>query len=677
MVKKHLLAFLFVLFVFLLYVYNLSRSVYGGDVGDLVTASVRMGVAHPPGYPLFTILGYLLTRLSFLPVTPAFLVGLISAISASIGLLVFYFLSFLLSKNKIASLLATSILAFSFLYWFYAEIAEVFALNSFFAIVLFFFAILIRKKSGPFLFFIFFLFTGLSLTNHQTIIFIFPSLFLLLAKPWWSMIQKSKKQLFLSLLGLGLGFLPYLYIPWAASHNPVINWDNVHDIPSFFHLVLRQDYGTFQAGIFDKPTFLQRLITIRVYLLYLLSQVTIPVVTVSICGLGVLWKRDRMLFGAFVLAFLLSGPFFVAYAGFPLTGSFILGVYERFFALSALLIIMPFSIGILWLATRLSNVLRRTVYITIFQLVFFMIPLALLLYNFPKTNLSSVMIGDTYAEDLLLPLPAHSLLVFNGDTLVFNTWYVHYVRGVRSDISLYNMGGEVQNKTVRAFLQTNETQKKEGTRLDTLISSLVTNSKYRPVFSTVQLQPTKDAKKITWVPYGLVYQLVLSSDELPSREAYLARQEKIWSSFRIPSTEDQKKKVFHNFTLSEFPAGFSNAALVAGNFIYTHYADTEHAEMYYKKAVTIAPDNAKAYEVLGAYYLGIGGKCPEVAANLTTAIGLNPFEKLPYLLLYSTYKDCFHQQDSAKTVASQFSAVFHQDLVAELKKQTPENLFDK
>ncbi|HEX7042816.1 MAG TPA: DUF2723 domain-containing protein [Patescibacteria group bacterium] len=677
MIKKHSLFFLFCIATVFLYIFCLSRSVYGGDVGDLVTAASLSGVAHPPGYPLFTILGFLLSRFAFLNLPQAFLVGLISALSGGIGLIVFYFLSYSMTKNRLSAFLATSILAFVFPYWFYAEIAEVFALNSLFAIILFTLAYFYRKNYSSLNLFLLFVFLGLSLANHQTIILIFPSILLLIAMPFYKSLKKSKKVIFLPFLGFLLGLSPYIYIPIAASKHPVINWDNVHEIKSFLHLVLRQDYGTFQAGIFDKPTLWQRFVTLRVYLMYVVSQLTIPVVSICLLGLFILWKKEKTFLISIILAFLVSGPLFIFYAGFPLTGSFILGVYERFFALSSIILLIPFSIGVYSLAKYLSVFLKRNLYLSLFQIIFFAIPITLLFYNFPKTNLSQVMIGDTYAQDLLNSLPAHTLLAFNGDTLVFNTWYVHYVRKIRPDVTLYNFGGEVQNNTTNVFGQTQDIKKNLGNKLDTMISKLIDNSKVRPVFSTILLEPTKDDKKIRWIPYGLAYKLTLSESPLPPESKYLEDQDRIWSTFRIPTAEQKSEKAYHDLTISEFPTGFSNAALALGTFLYTNYSDTTNSEKYYKMAVKIDPENYKAYETLGTYYISIKGKCPEVAANLTAAISLNPFEKLPYFLLYSTYKDCFNKKDAAEQIAKEYTAVFQEDFSKALKKQVPDEVFSK
>ena len=36
-----------------------------GDAGELISASYTLGIAHPPGYPVYTLLGKLFTFLPF------------------------------------------------------------------------------------------------------------------------------------------------------------------------------------------------------------------------------------------------------------------------------------------------------------------------------------------------------------------------------------------------------------------------------------------------------------------------------------------------------------------------------------------------------------------------------------------------------------------------------------
>ena len=45
--------------VFIIYLFTLAPSVVQIDSGELATVQATLGIAHPTGYPLFTMIGYL------------------------------------------------------------------------------------------------------------------------------------------------------------------------------------------------------------------------------------------------------------------------------------------------------------------------------------------------------------------------------------------------------------------------------------------------------------------------------------------------------------------------------------------------------------------------------------------------------------------------------------------
>ena len=49
-----------VLVSFFVYLRTICPSVYVGDAGELISAVYNLGIPHPPGYPLFCIIGKLL-----------------------------------------------------------------------------------------------------------------------------------------------------------------------------------------------------------------------------------------------------------------------------------------------------------------------------------------------------------------------------------------------------------------------------------------------------------------------------------------------------------------------------------------------------------------------------------------------------------------------------------------
>lgn len=80
---------------FVVYFITLAPSVTFIDSGELATVAAKLGVAHPTGYPLFTIIGNAFTRLPF--VDEVFRLNLMCAVFSSLSIMVFFNLLILLS----------------------------------------------------------------------------------------------------------------------------------------------------------------------------------------------------------------------------------------------------------------------------------------------------------------------------------------------------------------------------------------------------------------------------------------------------------------------------------------------------------------------------------------------------------------------------------------------------
>ena len=163
----------FVLFL-IVYWQGVSPAVFGGDAGDIILSYFSGGIAHPPGYPLNTLLGFLLTRV--IPGSNfAFRADFVSALYMAAVVSLVYLLVDKLTKNVFVAAASSFTLGFAPLFWLYAHVAEVFQLTLLLvaASVLFLFkwflASSFRTGQGPFL--SVFLF-GLSVFHHQTTIFL-------------------------------------------------------------------------------------------------------------------------------------------------------------------------------------------------------------------------------------------------------------------------------------------------------------------------------------------------------------------------------------------------------------------------------------------------------------------------------------------------------------------------
>lgn len=114
------------LIVLIMYILTLAPSVIAGDSGELTTEIYQMGACHPPGYPLYGILGKLFT---FLPVGDiAYRVNLYVAVCGAFAIFLFYLVAVkLLGFNRdtgkpslsihLPAVVSSLIFAFSYDFW--------------------------------------------------------------------------------------------------------------------------------------------------------------------------------------------------------------------------------------------------------------------------------------------------------------------------------------------------------------------------------------------------------------------------------------------------------------------------------------------------------------------------------------------------------------------------------
>src|SRR6266581_6595616 len=158
----------------ILYFLTAARDIVVGDSPELIMAAVKLGVAHAPGYPLFTMLGHLFSLLPFGSIP--FRVNLLSVVCDALAIGVVYFSAFRLTKSRIAAAVAALLLAVNPTFWEWSLAAEVFPLNNLFAAVLIFLLVAWHEhpERSALLIAAFFV-AGLALTNHQTIVLLAPA----------------------------------------------------------------------------------------------------------------------------------------------------------------------------------------------------------------------------------------------------------------------------------------------------------------------------------------------------------------------------------------------------------------------------------------------------------------------------------------------------------------------
>src|SRR5206468_8904613 len=129
---------------------------------------------------------------------------------------------------------------------------------------------------------------------------------------------------------VAIGLLPYAYIPWAAARHPALNWGDVRSLSDFVALVTRTDYGSVQlvsAETFRGGSGSARLMALAASFL----PVEAPLL---VLGFVELFRRSRRSFWLFLVAFVVSGPAFIAYANMNVATAGALFTLERLFLVS-------------------------------------------------------------------------------------------------------------------------------------------------------------------------------------------------------------------------------------------------------------------------------------------------------------------------------------------------------
>ncbi len=663
---------LFIFFSFLtLFIHHLSRDVFGGDVGDLVTAGCVGGIPHPSGYPLFSFLAFFLCKFHGIFSQPAvFWVGLISSFSGAGSLVLYYLLSLRVSKNLLASLFGVLTLGFSYLFWLYSEIAEVFMLNIFFALLLFFLAYLYKEKQKLLYLFLFCFFFGLSLTNHHTIVLLFPSYLILLISSL-KQIEEKLKVASVGSLFFFLGFSVYSYVFFATLHTPPVLWEKVTDVESFLSLLLRVRYGTFSSGGFAAPELMELFVILKTYFLTLLSQFSIFGLLLSLIGIDSLIRKDKILSLSYGVALIITGPLFMGYAGFPLSSAFHMGVSERFVLLSTVVLSLFLPFGYESVIRGIKRLLRTKSLLSLFILMFFFLPTLLFFQNVNKTNLSVLRYGDQLGKNLLVPLPPSSILLLWGDTTLFNTWYVHYVLGVRKDITIINIVDITTSSLFDREYSKVKKMKKNDTVSEETADTLLSLDKTRPVFSlTSEISPEN---KFSWVPYGVVFELKRNEEPSLSLEEFKERTNALWSQIRLPDIRYTKTPAAQSLTIQDLPLTYANSLTMHGKYLFSTYKDGKEAIRLYDKALLVDPTYAEAYAAKGVV-LANSQKCNEAEKVLFTSLRLVPHNKTYYQQIGSLYQTCLKDsakfEQIAKLYKDQFGADLEKEIREEIKKRS-------
>ncbi len=447
---------LFVFVSFLaVYVKTLCPAVFWWDSGELIANIAVLGIPHRPGFPIYVLLGKFFSLLS--GGNFAFRVNLLSAVFASASLIIFYkvFIKaaclFFPGMAKRKGLLLFSALSFVFIsgftftFWIQAVRAEVYSLNiCFFSLLLLLVMLYLRDRKLKWIYLFFFL-SGLGLGNHHlSLLSSLPALLFLIvfgqhantADYSSSVIHHSSliiniRRLPWYFLFFLLGLSIYLYLLVRSMSHPVLAWGETKSLYSSASSVFAFDtLKHFDFGFLAN-------ITTRLFQIFsfLSDQMTLLCFGLGLVGLFLLFRYNRRMLIFLVL--LIAGNFAVVIF---MTTEFIptnpdLHGYLIF---SVLAFALCDGLAILLILNHIGHSLSAVRYPLMF--LFGILPLILLLRNYPKADLSGNRIAYDYGWSVMAGLDPGSVVFSDNVNLNFILRELQYVEKLRPDITVIDRG---------------------------------------------------------------------------------------------------------------------------------------------------------------------------------------------------------------------------------------------
>jgi hypothetical protein len=470
---KLITAITLALFSLSLYVKTAAPTVLTADGGEFQFVPYIAGIAHPTGYPLYTMLGWLWSHvLPFGDV--AYRMNLFSALWAAVAVTLLYIASILFlhlispsippGTLHVSALVATATFASSQTFWSQAIIAEVYSLNAFFVVLIFY--LLVRREaakgeeetagktrqSATRLLLVTFIYS-LSLTHHRTMLLLAPAMAVFLWLTDRRIIHDGNFALRV-LLVLLLPLLLYLYIPWRAPFTPYLRiplsvdkelvlYQNTPQ--GFFDLVMGQMFRG-ELGYRTETLTRTRMVADLLRDQFSLVGMSLGLLGVLRLAFGRRWALLALTGLAYLTNVVFTLVYFIGDIFVLLIPSYL--VFALWLALGAATLGEGVGQGIVrWKGTpvrygpweegyqKMISGIRSLVSLsTVIPLC--LLPLTLLSRNYPQTDQShNYEVRDRWQEILAEPLPWRSILVSNDRDEIMPLWYYQFVDGQRPDLN--------------------------------------------------------------------------------------------------------------------------------------------------------------------------------------------------------------------------------------------------
>lgn len=634
--------------VFGVFLVTLAPAVTVGDAGEFIATSNILGIAHPPGYPLFSLLGK--GAIVLFPFgNCGYRLNILCAIFGGLAASLMFVGSKKYFSSKISRLISIFGI-FSGILWQMCIQTEVFSLLLLFTVILFW----LNEITGRIANLEVFLF-GLGMTNHQLIAFAYLPLFFQRLKLVWQ--KKYFQYLFLAGFLFLLGFSLNLFLLIRSQKSPVLNWTGAQNFSKLWRIITRADYGSFALTVGEKLPYNFYYLSRQFFrfLKILKRQVGYLSLFLGIAGVVLNWKS----FGKKVTAIIfLTGPLFFFLANLPFNPE-AEGVLERFLVIPAFFLFL----GVAGAAEKIK--------FPFFRIILLLLLLGTLLKRFPQLNWRNNFLAVDYGRNVLKTVePNGVMFIDGGDDTFYSVAFWQLTAKFRPDIEVHDRGGLVFPNIYGSDFRMLPKAEKEARRLlkeqaiafhlkkpvyyftfrpDIWPGRILANSGFAyyysavlradayPCYSRRNVYDFKffDYRSLALIPIYDYFEPAVRTDlknisltlkkhrliEWYRKNFYIFLSSQAYDFYQKQNYLQAKR--IYDFLVENFPPGkeISDALLNAG-VCAEKIGQKNVARQYYQKALEFDENNPRIYYNLAV--LDWGSNWSEVVKNLRRAIELSP-----------------------------------------------------
>jgi Protein O-mannosyl-transferase TMEM260-like len=456
----------------LLYTLTLAPTVTLVDSGELIVAARELGVAHPPGFPLWVMLAHLASILPFgnvaarINFSSAFFAALACAIVTLVVAELLITASFVGAprrRNKAAqqsgkiedltdgffiftpAVGAGLLMAFSRTLWSYATITEVYTLNALLIVIVFFLVVRWRRRiietrrdssaavttHDTWIYAAAFAF-GLALgVHHVTVGLTLPAIAAVVYRTEGLKFFTSRRLLYAALISIGGLVAVYAYLPWAASRSPVMNWGDPHSLQEIWWHITGRQYRVFFS--FSAATMSPQFVEFCRMALREFGFPWLPVTPfLAFAGFANAHKRDRTAFWFLLLIVLADLAYSLSYE--------IAEDKDAYYLPAFISMAIAAGFGIRWLIQLAGS--RRTLARKSSLAVATAIVLTsatAFAANWPFNDRRNYFIADDYVENLFSAIAPNGLLLTQDWQVVSPMFYAQEIEQRRRDVKVVDI----------------------------------------------------------------------------------------------------------------------------------------------------------------------------------------------------------------------------------------------